>query len=108
MFLQWAVFRLLLLTLVSTAGAMRSRGFGRKVSTMLSFDLRRKTKHHRERNVTILSTTPAPTTNKEDEEEIEFSLRVCVKGTRARSLQTKFTPETYGYQRYRRKPHMLL
>ncbi|KAM7447610.1 hypothetical protein ABFA07_004159 [Porites harrisoni] len=45
------------------------------MSTLLSFDLRRKTKHHHERNVTISPTTPAPTTNNAEEEEVEFSLR---------------------------------
>ena len=90
MFLQWALFGLLLWPLVSTVGDTQSHGAGRKMSTLLSFDLRRKTKHHHERNVTISLTTPAPTTNnaKEngEEEEIEFSLRVGVIRLRTRNL----------------------
>lgn len=85
--LQWALFGLLLWPLVSTVGDTRSHGAGRKMSTLLSFDLRRKTKHHHERNVTISPTTPAPTTNNaEEEEEVEFSLRVCVIRLRTRNL----------------------
>ena len=84
--LQWALFGLLLWPLVSTVGDTRSHGAGRKMSTLLSFDLRRKTKHHHERNVTISPTTPAPTTNNAEEEEVEFSLRVCVIRLRTRNL----------------------
>lgn len=85
--LQWALFGLLLWPLVSTVGDTRSHGAGRKMSTLLSFDLRRKTKHHHERNVTISPTTPAPATNNaEEEEEVEFSLRVCVIRLRTRNL----------------------
>lgn len=90
MFLQWTLFGLLLWPLVSTVGDTQSHGAGRKMSTLLSFDLRRKTKHHHERNVTISLTTPAPTTNNakenEEEEEIEFSLRVGVIRLRTRNL----------------------
>lgn len=84
--LQWALFGLLLWPIVSTVGDTRSHGAGRKMSTLLSFDLRRKTKHHHERNVTISPTTPAPTTNNAEEEEVEFSLRVCVIRLRTRNL----------------------
>ncbi|KAJ7372197.1 hypothetical protein OS493_020629 [Desmophyllum pertusum] len=44
------------------------------MSTMLSFDLRRKTKHHRERNSTAITPTPTTITDS-DEEEMEFTLR---------------------------------
>ena len=84
--LQWALFGLLLWPIVSTVGDTRSHGAGRKMSTLLSFDLRRKTKHHHERNVTISPTTSAPTTNNAEEEEVEFSLRVCVIRLRTRNL----------------------
>lgn len=84
--LQWALFGLLLWPIVSTVGDTRSHGAGRKMSTLLSFDLRRKTKHHHERNVTISPSTPAPTTNNAEEEEVEFSLRVCVIRLRTRNL----------------------
>lgn len=49
---------------------------------MLSFDLRRKTKHHRERNSTAITPTPTTTTDS-DEEEMEFTLRVCFVKLRA-------------------------
>jgi len=72
MFLRWTAFGIILLPLLTVA---QPPGFERKMSTMLSFDLRRKTKHHRERNTTATKPTPAPTINGE-EEEMEFSLRV--------------------------------
>ena len=100
--LQWALFGLLLWPLVSTVGDTRSHGAGRKMSTLLSFDLRRKTKHHHERNVTISPTAPAPATNnaeeeEEEEEEVEFSLRVCVIFLDQISLFMRRKREACGY-----------
>lgn len=74
MFLAWAVFGVLLLPVLTAA--THPPVLERKMSTMLSFDLRRKTKHHHEKNTTVRPPTPAPTPNGE-EEEMEFSLRVC-------------------------------
>ena len=51
----------------------RDTHFERKMSTT-SFDLRRKTKHHRHRNGTTLLPTAKPVTM--NDEEMEFSLRV--------------------------------
>lgn len=58
--------------------ALHSPKFEQEISTMLSFDLRRKTKHHRERNSsTVVNPTPAPKLDSE-QEEMEFTLRVCL------------------------------
>ena len=78
MFLRWVVFGLILLPLVST-NAVHSPTSEQKQSAMLSFDLRRKTKHHRQRekNITVITPTPAPETGSE-EEEMEFTLRVFI------------------------------
>lgn len=76
MLVLWLVLGLTLLPLLE---AVQSSILERKTSTMLSFDLRRKTKHHRVRNSTHSPNTPAPTKTG-NEEEMEFSLRVCVGG----------------------------
>lgn len=81
MLVRWLVLGLILSPLLKATHPPR---FGRKMSTMLSFDLRRKTKHHRERNTTTATETPAPTTSSNEEEEMEFSLRVCLARLRAR------------------------
>ncbi|XP_068715614.1 beta-secretase 1-like isoform X2 [Montipora foliosa] len=67
---RWVLTGFVLLTLLS---AIRPLAFERKMSTTLSFDLRRKTKHHRPRNTTTLPPTPVPMTV--SDEEMEFSLR---------------------------------
>ena len=72
MLARWLLSELfLLLTLLPVT---RSFAFERKMSTTLSFDLRRKTKHHLHRNTTSLPPTPKPVTV--NDEEMEFSLRV--------------------------------
>ena len=59
-------------------GALHSPKLEQKMSTILSFDLRRKTKHHRQRNSsTTITPTPAPKTDG-NQEEMEFTLRVCL------------------------------
>lgn len=67
--------------------ATHSPKFEQKMSKMLSFDLRRKTKHHRTRNhndynSTVITPAPPPTTES-DQEEMEFTLRVCLAKSRA-------------------------
>ena len=86
MLVRWVLLGLFLSPLLK---ATRPPRFGRKMSTMLSFDLRRKTKHHRERNTTTATESPAPTTASNDEEEMEFSLRVCLAKLRARYTNFK-------------------
>ena len=71
MLVRWLLSDIfLLLTLLRVT---RPFAFERKMSTA-SFDLRRKTKHHRHRNGTTLLPTTKPVTM--NDEEIEFSLRV--------------------------------
>ena len=81
MLVRWVVLGLILSPLLKATHPPR---FGKKMSTMLSFDLRRKTKHHRERNTTTATASPAPTAASNEEEEMEFSLRVCLASLRAR------------------------
>jgi len=82
MFVRWVVFGLVVLPLV---GALHSPKLEQKMSTMLSFDLRRKTKHHRQRSSsTTMTPTPAPKTDG-DQEEMEFTLRVCLFNEVART-----------------------
>ncbi|XP_068743148.1 beta-secretase 1-like [Montipora capricornis] len=67
---RWVLTGFVLLALLT---AIRPLAFERKMSTTLSFDLRRKTKHHRPRNTTTPPPTPVPMTV--SDEEMEFSLR---------------------------------
>ena len=71
---RWVLTGFVLLALLT---AIRPLAFERKMSTTLSFDLRRKTKHHRPRNTTTPPPTPVPMTV--SDEEMEFSLRVSEK-----------------------------
>lgn len=75
------MFGLILLPFIASAPRSPAK-FEHKISTMLSFDLRRKTKHHRERNSTAITPTPTTITDS-DEEEMEFTLRVCFVKLRA-------------------------
>ena len=66
-------------------GALHLPKLEQKISTMLSFDLRRKTKHHPQSNSsTTITPTPGPKTDG-DQEEMEFTLRVCLYNEVART-----------------------